>query len=369
MSLAQAVAPPRMRRWRTSTCQRLAQWVCCLAGGLSLAMAAGWWCRVATAHAALQETREATRVLAQQLGEDPAADTLSMQPDRVLADRDWVALSEDDVSALVRWHALLRTHQLSDWQGRSVPAPAGTSADSATPESGGGAVWQLEGPATYEQGVALLHAMVRQFPRLVLLHVQVQQMPSTDTLQWRLELRWSASLSALAQRWPKHDRPAALPLINPFAWGRLPADARSAQASDANQDHADQDLHHVLPRAPLKDIRLIGVVVQGGNRVALVHWPSAPTEQLSRSGRATTVPTAHRLRVGNSLGVENNQVVAIESHELVLQPVPQSSPGGTPGRREVLALTQAHRPLSTQAQAQAQAQIGTPAPSGERHRP
>jgi Tfp pilus assembly protein PilP len=367
MNLVQAVVVPRMCRRQTSPWQRLAQWVCCLGGGLSLAMAAGWWCRVATAHAALQETREATRVLAQQLGESPATDTLSVQPDRDLADWHPVALSAGDVSALVRWHALLRTHQLSDWQGRSMPAPAGASADSATPESGGWAVWQLEGPATYEQGVSLLNALVREFPRLVLLHVQVQQMPSTDTLHWRLELRWSAPLSALAQRWPMHDRKAATPGINPFAWGRLPSDARSAQASDVNQDHADQDLHHVLSLAPLKEIRLIGVVAQGGNRVALVHWPAAPPQLLSQGGRATTVPTAYRLRVGNSLGLEKNQVVAIEARALVLMPWPQSSPGGVPGRREVLALTQAPMPLSTQAPAPEQ--IDLPPPSGERHRP
>ena len=219
-----------------------------------------------------------------------------------------------------------------------------------------GSLWRLEGWATYEQGVALLNALVRQFPRLVVLHVQVQgqgQQPqpqphhisATEQLQWRLELRWSAPLPALAQRWPAGGLLAATHAINPFAEDRLPVHARSAHVPDASPNPADADVNHVLPRVPLKDIRLIGIVAQDEERVALVTWTAAPADPRPSAGRVPASPASHRLRLRQTLGVEQSQVVAIEPQAVVLQALRHLSSGQKLGRREVLAWAEASTTL------------------------
>ncbi|MFN5774775.1 MAG: hypothetical protein ACK45K_00770, partial [Burkholderiaceae bacterium] len=196
---------------------------------LTLAVAIGGWSRVSSTWAGLMETRVAAQALEQHLSaHESAQSALSLSSVEQAADLERPVQSHDDVSALVRWHEVLREHRLSDWHGQSVPAASSAQQDRAE----GGALWRLEGLATYEQGVGLLHAMARQFPRLVLLHVQVQQTLPTEFLQWRLELRWSAPLPAMPQRWPSGEILAVAHSVNPFAGNRLHLYERSAPAMD-----------------------------------------------------------------------------------------------------------------------------------------
>jgi len=129
--------------------------------------------------------------------------------------------------------------------------------------------------------------------------------------------------------------------------------ARSAHARDARPNQADADVNHVLPLAPLKEIRLIGIVAQGEERVALVTWPAAPSDLRPSAGRVPSSPAPHRLRLRQTLGVEQSQVVAIEPQAVVLQALRHLSSGQRLGRREVLAWSDA----------------STSSPSGEGHRP
>jgi Tfp pilus assembly protein PilP len=196
--------------------------------------------------------------------------------------------------------------------------------------------------------VGLLHAMARQFPRLVLLHVQVQQTLAAEFLQWRLELRWSAPLPAMPQRWPSGEILAVAHSVNPFAGHRLSLYERSVPAIDTRPKPPVVDANHVLPRAPLKDIRLIGVVAQDEERVALVTWTSAPTDPVPPSGRGSSVPVSHRVQRGQILGVERIQVVAIEPQALVLQAARQASSGHREGPREVLSMANGPDSLTAQ---------------------
>lgn len=330
------VAPGQMRRATTAHRHRLVGVLCCWAGLLALAAAIGWWSRVASAQAALAETREAAQKLEQRLSAHNTQDGFQ-SPFSVKAalDVEHTAMSDDDVTALVRWHALLREHRLRDWQGRSV-TPAASSGDPA-----GGALWRLEGLASYEQGVALLNAMARQFPRLLVLQVQVQQMPATELLQWRLELRWSAPMPALAQRWPFGEISTAAPWINPFAGHRLPLHTRFGPATDTRASQAEAEVNRVLPKAPLKDIRLIGVVAQDEERVALVSWTAAPADPAPQAGRLSSSVLSYRVRQGQWLGAEQAQVVAVQPQALVLQTLPNASSSHRQGSRELLALADA----------------------------
>lgn len=357
------LAPERMHRTWTAPRQHLVRMLGGWGVGLSLAVATGWWSRVACVHAELVEARDAALSLEQQLSAhrpaDPAPGSSSF-----VADAQRSALPEDDLSALVRWHALLQEHRLSDWQGRSVPASASVSVDGANHGTegmagagkSGGSQWRLEGRATYAQGVALLNALVSQFPRLVVLHVQVQvqgqgqqtpqpQLPphlaATEQLQWRLELRWSAPVPTLAHRWPAGSLLAAKPAINPFAEDRLPLLASSGHGPGARPNRADADVNQVLPSAPLKDIRLIGIVAQGEERVALVTWSTAPSDSRPSAAHVSASPATHRLRLRQTLGVEQFQVVAIEPQAVVLQALRHRSSGQRPGGREVLAWSDA----------------------------
>ena len=329
------IEPDPLRRAWTAGRQRLFRVACCWGLLLTLAVAIGGWSRVSSTWAGLMETRVAAQALEQQLSaHEPADRALSQSTLEQAADLERPVQSLDDVSALVRWHQLLREHRLSDWHGRSVPAAPSVQQDRAE----AGALWRLEGLASYEQGVGLLHAMARQFPRLVLLHVQVQQTLATEFLQWRLELRWSAPLPAMPQRWPSGEILAVAHSVNPFAGHRLSLHDRSVPALDTRPKPPVVDANHVLPSAPLKDIRLIGVVAQDEERVALVTWTSAPTDPVTPSGRGSSVPASHRVRRGQILGVERIQVVAIEPQALVLQAARQASSGHRGGPREVLSM-------------------------------
>jgi Tfp pilus assembly protein PilP len=175
-----------------------------------------------------------------------------------------------------------------------------------------------------------------------MLQVHVQQAPHTELLHWRLELRWSAPLPALAQRWPAGGALASTQGTNPFAANRLPLDINTTNPSGATSALAEVSRHHVLPQAPLQDIRLIGVVGQDDERVALVTWTavsmnSSPNSS-PESGRGSLSAKSHRIRLGQYLGVERTQVVAIEPQALVLQSSGPAHTGHRPGRREVLAL-------------------------------
>ena len=329
------IEPDPLRRAWTAGRQRLFRVAWSWGLLLTLAVAIGGWGRVSSTWAGLMETRVAAQALEQHLSaHESAQSALSLSSVEQAADLERPVQSHDDVSALVRWHELLREHRLSDWHGQSVPAASSSQGDSVR----GGALWRLEGLATYEQGVGLLHAMARQFPRLVLLHVQVQQTLPTEFLQWRLELRWSAPLPAMPQRWPSGEILAVAHSVNPFAGHRLSLYERSVPAIDTRPKPPVVDANHVLPRAPLKDIRLIGVVAQDEERVALVTWTSAPTDPVTPSGRGSSVPASHRVRRGQILGVERIQVVAIEPQALVLQAARQASSGHRGGPREVLSM-------------------------------
>lgn len=339
------IEPDPLRRAWTAGRQRLFRVAWSWGLLLTLAVAIGGWTRVSSIWAGLMETRAAAQALEQQLSaHEPADRALSQSTLGQAADLERPVQSHDDVSALVRWHELLREHRLSDWHGQSVPAASSSQGDSVR----GGALWRLEGLASYEQGMGLLHAMARRFPRLVLLHVQVQQTLATELLQWRLELRWSAPLPAMPQRWPVGEILAVAHSVNPFAGHRLSLYERSVPAMDTRPKPPVVDANHVLPRAPLKDIRLIGVVAQDEERVALVTWTSAPTDPVPPSGRGSSVPVSHRVQRGQILGVERIQVVAIEPQALVLQAARQASSGHREGPREVLSMANGPDSLTAQ---------------------
>ena len=314
----------------------------CAGALICLAVAAGWCWHVVPIYLACLEAQQAVAALEPVGGAREAGGaSLSLLTDNTsdnLSDNAQGAsalsithrpVDDDTVSALVRWHALLKQHQLDGWQGRSLTPPSASSGEARA----GGTVWRLEGPGPYEQGVALLDMLVRTFPRLVLLWVQVQRVPSTDLLQWQLELQWSAPMPSAALRWPDGawQEVKVDPGVNPFVA------SHSRQAGDETTDpHATQtDLHPVLPLAPLHEIRLVGVVGTDDERHALIVWaPSTSATPVAGSQR----PGPYRLTVGQILGAEHSRVMAIESHSVVLQLPGRGSRQRGGVNRQVLAM-------------------------------
>lgn len=304
-------------------------------GALGVTLAAGWGWRVSAVHATLVQTREAVQLLETDWGAlQPAGNDPNSATRREPADVP--PSPADDAFALVRWHEVLREHGLRDWQGRSVSS---SQAQAASGSGGGdGVLWHLEGPATFEQGLALLVEMARRFSRLVLLQVQVQQMPSTERLRWHLELRWSAPMPVAAQRWPAGGTLETTRLINPFALDRLPSVDTTLQTA-SHREQPESTPHHILPSTPLQEIRLVGVVGRAHERLALVEW-ARPVDRVP--GAVTPRPRSafHRLRAGQTLGLEATRVVSIEPQAVVLQWPPSSAPAQSMGRREVLAMSE-----------------------------
>ena len=308
---------------------------------LGLVWALGWGWRVAPVYKSARQARAMVQALEHEEGDTDVAsaspavavqhDTTSPTPQSSARSRE-----DDDVSALVRWHDLLREHRLRDWQGRSVPTS--TPAGAVETGRGWGALWRLEGPASFEQGVALLQAMTRRFPHLLLLQVQVQVVGqgqpgiSHELLQWRLELHWSTPLSTVVQHWPPGGVLDLDDVTDPFALERLQAVTTPHQIA-APHDPAD----HVLPRAPLQDIRLIGVMGAEQDRLALVVW-ATPPDRASHMHGVRAALTPQRVRVGQRLGLERTRVAAIEAGAVVLQGTHTSGGGQQRDRRQVLAL-------------------------------
>lgn len=338
----QLVMPDRMCRQARVADHGVRRAVLLWGGALGLSLGLGWWWRASPVYGSMVDTRSAVLSIEQRL--DTLKQAMSGQPGptpnpitAISFVEKGAPTSDDDMTALVRWHELLREHALRDWQGRSVPAPStSVPAGSGTVE---GAVWRLEGLATYEQGVALLNAMVRRFPRMVLLQVNVQQLSATELLQWRLELRWSAPVPALDMRWPTDGLLKTDRTLNPFAQERLPD--VDTQAIDDKRRRGPGGPNHVLPTVPWRDIRLIGVVGQAEDRMALVTWTMASEAAPGvgrAAGRASRVSAIHWLRTGQTLGVEQKRVLAIEPRAVVLQTSRHAGSAAVAGQRDVLAL-------------------------------
>lgn len=247
------------------------------------------------------------------------------------------SLGLDDVVALVRWQGLLDRHRLSGWHGRSLPA---TTAHMGTPgeaETDPGLVWQLEGPATYAEGMALLQSLIKAFPHLLLLAVQARHEAGTEPLQWRFELRWSVLRWALALSWPSGWPTSVSRSIDPFASNNLLKVLRQHEYAGAGQSSADSSHPwpgYVLPGTSLRQLRLAGVLIQNDERQALVATRSAngPTTVGHSSGW-------HRLRVGQTVGLERARVLSIESEQVVLQSRVRGSGGLWAERQHRLVLS------------------------------
>ena len=230
-----------------------------------------------------------------------------------------------DVAAVVQWHALMRQHQLSGWQGRVVPGNP-TSSGAAHPSAGLGDIWRLEGPASYAQGVALLDALAHDFPGVMLLHVQVRHAPDGYGLRWLVELRWTADGFKLAPLllWPQ----VLASVSDPFSPDRLkPVPDEVPAPSLAVRTGA-----HVLPTVSVRAMRLAGVVSGGQGRQALVTTsvPSGVTTSAVNPG-VSPVPAWHALREGQVVGEERARVLAIETRRVVLeQPGPVAATGKSP---------------------------------------
>ena len=335
--LAEDAGPDRLRRQARVPRHRLVCVVLLCVGALGLAGGAGWWWQIAPVSELTLETQHKTQALELELGlsgaqgsnpDLPSSEEVAEPRGSVLTE---AVGTDDDVSALVRWQDLLSQHQLRDWQGRSVPSAKSPGAAGA--ERAQGALWRLEGAATYEQGVALLQSMARHFPCLVLLQVQVQQMPASDLLQWRLDLRWSAPTTGVAQPWPAGGTFDARNDINPFALERL----QPNMATRRSEQRTQTGVAHVLPQAPLQEIRLIGVVGVEDERLAVVVWePPSGRDPGAEHARPASLP--HRLRSGQMLGLEQTRVVGIAPRSVVLQSSHRVADGRPVERHQVLAL-------------------------------
>jgi hypothetical protein len=223
--------------------------------------------------------------------------------------------SPPDLQALVQWQALLRQHQLSGWQGRLVSAPLVPAASVPSPGVADGAgLWRLEGPATYAQGLAVLLALVREMPEVVIHQVQVRQgQDASSLLHWLLELQWSAMTPTprWSSRWPTVQGPVP----DPFAAERLGPNqgmAREGPTTSPAQGHA-------WAHVPVRELRLAGILSDPDGHRALVTSESS-REASSVPGHSAAMPALNwqTLRLGQIVGKEQVRVMAIEPRRVVL---------------------------------------------------
>ena len=306
----------------------------------------GWAWPVVPAHQALQRVKESH----DQWWHEAAA-KLGNQPPVVVATQ--TAVATDDFTALSRWQTLLAERGLSGWQGRSLPKGATRSAAGPEVEKMSGHSWQLEGPATFKQGLGLLQDLFRVFPHVLLHSVQVQPLATDDALQWRLELRWEATRAGLAAVWPKApatrqqtEAPRA-PSVNrdPFALQNVLVALRDPEHPGAWEAPAPEpdrpnvrrarrvDPQHVLPRVALQHIRLLGVVARDE------HWEAWVTGD---AGAASDLPRGalswHRLRAGEWVGAERARVSSIHPQQLALRVRERQTDGHWSEREHLLNL-------------------------------
>jgi Tfp pilus assembly protein PilP len=307
----------------------------------------GWAWPVVPAHQALQLVKESH----DQWWQEAAATKPRDYPPVVVANQ--TAVATDDFTALSRWQTLLAEHGLSGWQGRSLPKVATRSAAGPEMEKLVGHSWQLEGPATFKQGLGLLQDLFRVFPHVLLLSVQVQPLATDEALQWRLELRWEATRASLASLWPK--APATRPKTvasgvssanqDPFAQQNVlmalrdPEHPGAVELSQAGIDQATvsgtrrAESKHVLPRVSLQHIQLLGVVARDE------HWEAWVTGD---AGSASTAPLGahawHRLRPGEWVGAERARVSSIRPQQLALRVRERRADGHWSEREHLLNL-------------------------------
>lgn len=312
-----------------------------------LSGALGWAWPVVPAHQALQQVKESHD---QWLQEAVAAQPPDPPPVVVATPTTGAT---DDFTALSRWQKLLLEHGLTGWQGRSLPKGATRSAAGPEQERAAGQSWQLEGPATFKQGLGLLQDLFRVFPYALLLSVQVQPLATDGALQWRLELRWEAARAGLASVWPKW--PATRPQTDahgvssvnqdPFALQNVLVALRDPEHPGAAQTPPAElapaaargtrraESLHVLPRVALQHIRLLGVVAKDE------QWEAWVTGD---AGSAST-PTRgaldwHRLRSGEWVGAERARVSSVHPQQLALRVRERRADGHWSEREHLLKL-------------------------------
>jgi Tfp pilus assembly protein PilP len=248
------------------------------------------------------------------------------------------SVADDDISALVRWQALLTEHRLSGWHGRSLPPSAARSGSASDNELVAGGVWQLEGAATHAQGLALLQGLIRTFPQVLLLAVEVNHLPAEESLlQWKLELRWRGWQTGLAASWPARPEglvrllgdadPKRLP--HPFArqnlalvWRDPDATGYDLQAgadiaSDGWAEARPSNARHVLPRVSVRQLRHAGVVAADGQVQALVAIDRSGDAGAGTAARETA--GLHRLVAGEWVGLERARLLSIHPQRLTLR--------------------------------------------------
>lgn len=218
-----------------------------------------------------------------------------------------------DIASLVKWHTWMHQHQLSGWLGRVVSATS-TAMEPVHALAGQGAIWRLEGPASYAQGVAMLNALARDFPGVMLLHVQARHASDRGKLRWLLELRWSAD---------------GVPLTPPPPWPQVLGNAADPFSPDRLKPVPGvvpvpfADAHvvaHVLPQVSVRLLRLAGVVSGEPGKRALVTTAALPGMTVSDvSQGGSPAPAWHALREGQLVGEERARVLSIEPRRVVLE--------------------------------------------------
>lgn len=230
------------------------------------------------------------------------------------------AAPTSEMALLTQWHALLRQHHLTGWQGRLGVVAPGTSAESGQAPAGLGPVWRLEGPATYGQGVALLQSLAQAMRGVVLTQVQARHRPDSPWLEWSLQ--WQSSVGPPAQRWGVRWPSMQGVTGDPFAADRLWTAGREPSTPMTALEMTDL----VWPQVSLRDLRLAGVLLSPSSSQALIVSFAPRREASPEVGHAISAqPTWRSLRVGQRLGQERARVLAIEPRRVMLQASGQSA--------------------------------------------